>query len=69
MMTEYPWIGESVENSMSNEYNDLSFTNIRQVLTVGEVPQLSSRHVSRSKLVCILKCMLFLLKFVNFNFF
>lgn len=49
LLTEYSWIGDALKISMTNEYNSVFAKKIRQALTSGEVPQLSSRHVSRTE--------------------
>jgi len=50
LLRHYSWIAEPIEISIINEYkNSLHLTKLQDVLTTGEVPQLSSRHVSRSK--------------------
>lgn len=46
----YSWIANPIQNSITNAYNDNTFlTNVQNILTAGEVPQLSSRHVSRAE--------------------
>lgn len=53
LLKYYSWIAEPIEISITNEYkNGLYLTKLQDVLTSGEVPQLSSRHVSRTKHVC-----------------
>lgn len=53
LSTYYSWIADPILSSIKNEYNDMFPTKFHQALTVGEVPQLSSRHVSRTKHVCL----------------
>lgn len=49
LSTYYSWIANTIQNSINNAFNDNTFvTNLQNVLTAGEVPQLSSRHVSRA---------------------
>lgn len=52
LSAHYPWLAELIHSSISREYNNGCLINLQHALTIGEVPQLFSKHVSRSKLVC-----------------
>lgn len=52
LSTYYSWISEPIKKSITNEFNGMYPESIQNVLTTGEVPQLSSRHISRDKHVC-----------------
>lgn len=49
LSTYYSWISESIQKSITNEYNGTCSISIQHALTIGEVPQLSSRHILRDK--------------------
>lgn len=53
LSTHYSWIAGHLQDSITNKYNVKFSKKIQETLTAGEVPQLSSRHVSRVKHVCI----------------
>lgn len=48
----YSWIADSIISTIKNEQDDSLSAKIQHALATGEVPQLSSRHVSRTDLVC-----------------
>lgn len=52
LSTYYSWISEPIESSILHEYTYADLTKIKDVLNFGEVPQLSSKHVSRAEHVC-----------------
>lgn len=47
LSTHYPWLAEPLQCSITKEYNDVCSTKLQHILTSGEVPQLSLKHVSR----------------------
>lgn len=57
----YSWIADAILNTIKNEHDGSLTAKMKRVLTMGEVPQLSSRHVSRTDLVCYLFLQLFIL--------
>lgn len=57
----YSWIADSIQSTIKNERDGSLTAKIKYALTTGEVPQLSSRHVSRTDLVCNLFLQLFIL--------
>lgn len=59
MSLYYTWIAEPIKSSLIREHNTF-LTRMKQVLTAGEVPQLSLRHVSRTEHVRI---------FILYNYF
>lgn len=69
LSTYYSWIADPVLCSIKNEYNVMFPTKIEQALTLGEVPQLSSRHVSRTKHVSISIIFLSIMFFMFVHFF
>lgn len=49
----YPWIANPIKKTLSEEYHAMFSYKIQQILNTGEVPQLSARHVTRTKHVCL----------------
>lgn len=49
LSTHYLWLAEPLQWSITREYNEVCSTKVQQILTSGEVPQLSLKHVSRSE--------------------
>lgn len=66
LSTHYSWIAGHLQDSITNKYNVKFSKKIQETLTAGEVPQLSSRHVSRVKHVKTLKKLLTELEVNNF---
>ncbi|XP_026822292.1 apoptotic protease-activating factor 1-like [Rhopalosiphum maidis] len=62
----YPWIAGLLQHSITNKYNYMFSKEIQEILTAGEVPQLSSRHISRVEHVKTLKKLLTELEANNF---
>uniref|UniRef100_A0A2H8TPT9 Apoptotic protease-activating factor 1 n=1 Tax=Melanaphis sacchari TaxID=742174 RepID=A0A2H8TPT9_9HEMI len=62
----YSWIASLLQDSITNKYNCMFSKEMQDILTAGEVPQLSSRHVSRVKHVKTLKKLLTELEANNF---
>lgn len=52
LSVHYSWLAELIQSSITRAYNNGCLTNLQHALTIGEVPQLFSKHVSRNKLVC-----------------
>lgn len=52
----YSWIANPIKDTLAEEYHDMYSNKIQHILNAGEVPQLSSRHVSRTKHVCLSIC-------------
>lgn len=48
----YSWIADPIQISLINEYNETFKKKVEDVLTIGEVPQLPLRHVTRDEHVC-----------------
>lgn len=59
LSTHYSWLAEPLQDSITKEYNDVCPESVKHILTSGEVPQLSMKHVSRTEHV----------RFVDFYFF
>ncbi|XP_050540508.1 apoptotic protease-activating factor 1-like isoform X2 [Daktulosphaira vitifoliae] len=55
LSSEYSWIADPIKKTIFNEYNDVYAKKIRNALVIGEVPQLSLKHVTRTELVNNLK--------------
>ncbi|XP_060875475.1 apoptotic protease-activating factor 1-like [Metopolophium dirhodum] len=66
LSTHYSWIARLLQHSITIKYNVMFSKKIQESLTAGEVPQLSSRHVSRVKHVKTLKKLLTELEVNNF---
>lgn len=59
LSTYYSWIADPLLRDITNKYNGMFSTKLRDILITGEVPQLSSRHVSRVEHVCVVYILVF----------